>query len=295
VTERRRGIWYALTAYGLWGLMPLYVKLLGRIAPLRIVAHRIVWAALLLVLIVAATGRLSWVRQLRQSPRTVWTFVASAAALSINWLVYIWAVGQGRVVDASLGYFINPLLSVVLGVVVLKERLRPLQWLTVGVAGLGVAWLALLAQQVPWIGLTVAVSFAVYGLLRKTAAIDALGGLTLETLLLLPLALGYLTYLSLSGQPVFGGGVSLGLLLVAAGPVTALPLLAFAAGARRIPLSLVGILQYVAPTLQLLLGLWAFHEALPFGKLVGFALIWLAVLLFSVEGLAMRARPVLNE
>lgn len=276
--------------------MPLYVKLLGRISPLRIVAHRIVWAALLLVLIVAATGQLGWVRQLRHAPRAVWTFVASAAALSVNWLVYIWAVGQGRVVDASLGYFINPLLSVVLGVVVLKERLRPLQWLTVGVAGLGVAWLALLAQQVPWIGLTVAVSFAVYGLLRKTAAIDALGGLTLETLLLLPFALGYLAYLSLSGQPVFGGGgTSLGLLLVAAGPITALPLLAFAAGARRIPLSLVGILQYVAPTLQLLLGLGAFHEALPFGKLVGFALIWLAVLLFSLEGLAMRARAALSD
>lgn len=277
----------------MWGLMPLYVRTLHAVPSMQIVAHRIVWAAVLLVGFVVATQRLGFVRQLVQRPRIVWTFVASSVALSINWLVYIWAVGQGRVVDASLGYFINPLFSVVLAVVVLKERLRLLQWLAVGVAALGVLWLALLARQLPWIGLTVAISFGSYGLLRKTAAIDALGGLTLETVLLLPLALGYLLYLSLTPQGMFaGGGPSLRALLFAAGPLTAIPLLAFSAGARRIPLSLVGILQYVAPSLQLAIGLLVFHEPLPFAKLLGFGLIWLAVALYSLESWASRARAV---
>jgi chloramphenicol-sensitive protein RarD len=290
VTERRRGIAYALTAYGLWGLMPLYVKTLGRLPLLQIVAHRIVWAAVLLVAVVLGTGQRAWLRQLKEQPRIARTFAFSAAALSVNWLVYIWAVGQGRVVDASLGYFINPLLSVVLAVVVLKERLRVGQWLAVAVAALGVLWLGVLAGQVPWIGLTVAVSFGVYGLLRKTAAIDALGGLTLETLLLLPLALGYLVYLSFQPGGAFGaGGLDRVLLLLAAGPVTAVPLLAFAAGARRIPLSLLGILQYVAPSLQLGIGLVVFKEPLPTSKLIGFALIWLAVLVYSIDGVRQRS------
>ncbi len=296
VTERRLGISYSLIAYALWGLMPLYFKALGHAPLLHIVAHRIVWAAPLLVGIVFATGRVGWLRQLRERPRRVWTFVASAAALSVNWLVYVWAVGEGRVVDASLGYFINPLVSVVLAVMVLKERLRTAQWLAVALAGLGVLWLALRAGQVPWVGLSVAASFGIYGLLRKTAVIDALGGLTLETLLLLPLALGYLLY-----QRVASAGVAASNPLpslpwfMAAGPITAVPLLAFAAGARRIPLSLVGILQYVAPSLQLTLGVLAFNEPLPPGKLFGFALIWLAVLLYSFEGLLLRPRAALGS
>jgi len=291
VPERRLGIAYVLFAYALWGVMPLYVHTLSGVTSLQIVAHRIVWAALLLVAFVVATGRLGFLRQLRQRPGIAGTFVASAVALSVNWLVYIWAVGQGRVVDASLGYFINPLLSVVLAVFVLKERLRLAQWLAVALAALGVLWLTLLARQLPWIGLTVAVSFATYGVLRKTAAIDALGGLTLETVLLLPLALGYLLYLSSTPPGMFGGGgPRLSLLLFAAGPLTALPLLAFAAGARRIPLSLVGILQYVAPSLQLAIGVGVFHEPLPPRKLLGFGLIWLAVALYSLEGLALRVR-----
>jgi chloramphenicol-sensitive protein RarD len=195
------------------------------------------------------------------------------------------------VVDASLGYFINPLLSVVLAVVVLKERLRPLQWAAVGLAGLGVVWLTVLAGQLPWIGLTLAASFGTYGLLRKTAAIDSLGGLTLETLLLLPLAGGFLLTLAASGQDSWhGGGLGLQALLVAAGPITALPLLAFAAGARRIPLSLVGILQYLGPTLQLGLGVLVFHEPLPLRKLLGFALIWLAVAAYTLEGAMLAPR-----
>jgi chloramphenicol-sensitive protein RarD len=292
LSERRRGVLYALTAYGLWGLMPLYVKALGSVTPLQIVAHRVVWASLLLAVLVVLTGQGAWLAGLRHHPRSLGIFALSAAVLSVNWLVYVWAIGRGRVVDASLGYFINPLVSVVLGVVVLDERLRRAQWAAVGVAALGVAWLTLLAGELPWIGLTVAANFGVYGLLRKKAPGDALGGLTLETLLLLPAALGYLAYTSFGVGGIFaGGGSSRTLLLLAAGPVTALPLLAFGAGARRIPLALVGILQYVAPTLQLLLGVAVFGEELPRLKLAGFALIWLAVLLYTVEALARRGRP----
>lgn len=295
MSERRRGVLFALTAYGLWGMMPLYVRALGKVPSLQIVAHRVVWAALLLVALVLGTRQVEWLTTLRQRPRVLWTFVFSSAALTVNWLVYIWAIGQGRVVDASLGYFINPLLSVVLGVVVLKERLRAAQWAAVAVAALGVCWLALLAGEPPWIGLTVAASFGLYGLLRKTAAIDALGGLTLETLLLLPVALGYVVYCWFGAQGAFaGGGWERTLLLLAAGPVTALPLLAFSAGARRIPLALLGILQYLAPTLQLSLGLIVFHESLSAAKLAGFALIWLAVLLYSLEAVVYRGRTTLN-
>ncbi len=180
MSQRRLGITYALIAYASWGLLPLYLKALHGVPPLQIVAHRIVWAALLLVAVVAASRQRVFIQQVRQRPRIVWTFMASALLLSVNWLVYIWSVGQGRVVDASLGYFINPLFSVVLAVVVLKERLRAGQWAAVALAFGGVAWLTVLVGQLPWIGLTLAASFGTYGLLRKTASIDALGGLTLE-------------------------------------------------------------------------------------------------------------------
>jgi len=292
LSQRQIGVAYALTAYGIWGVLPLYLKALRAVPALELVAHRIVWAALLLLLLVAVTGQWGWLRQVRERPRLAWLFVASAAGLSINWLTYIWAVNVDRVVDASLGYFINPLFSVVLGVLVLKERLRVGQWAAVALASAGVLWLTVQAGQPPWIGLTLATSFGLYGLFRKTASIDALGGLTLETWLLLPLAGGYLLYLSLTQQSSWAtGGPIQDALLVAAGPITAVPLLAFAAGARRIPLSLVGILQYLGPSLQLGLGVLVFHEPLPVEKLFGFALIWAALVVYTVEGLSFRAPP----
>lgn len=286
VSERRLGILYSLAAYSIWGLIPLYFRAVRSVSPFEVLSHRIVWSFLLLAGVLALGRNFAWLRQLQQRPRIVWTFVASASVLSLNWFVYIWSVGSGHVLDASLGYFINPLLSVALAVVVLKERLRRAQWAAVGVAGLGVVWLTLLAGQLPWIGITLAASFGCYGLLRKVAALDALAGLALETTLLLPAAAGYLLWLSRSGVSAFSEGTTtLRLLLVAGGPITAVPLLSFAAGARRIPLSLVGILQYIGPTLQLLLGIWVFGERFTLPKFAGFALIWLAVLLFSIEGL----------
>jgi chloramphenicol-sensitive protein RarD len=271
--------------------MPLYLKAVGAVPALELVAHRIVWAALLLIVVVVATRQLDWWRQVRERPRLALTFMVTAALLSVNWLVYVWAVAQGRVVDASLGYFINPLLSVALGVVVLKEKLRLAQWAAISVAALGVLWLTVSFGQLPWIGLTLAASFGTYGLLRKTATIDAPGGLTLETLLLLPIAGAYLLFLSVTGSGGWKGADSgLRWLLLAAGPITALPLLSFAAGARRIPLSLLGVLQYLGPSLQLMLGVFVFHEALPPIKLLGFALIWLALVLYSLEGTFVRSR-----
>ena len=291
MSQRRLGVVYALIAYFIWGVLPLYLKALHVVPPLQVVAHRIAWSALLLVFVVMATRKLEFVRQVRARPRILLTFLASALGLSVNWLVYIWAVGQGRVVDASLGYFINPLFSVVLAVVVLKERLRRLQWAAVGLAGVGVLWLTLLVGQLPWIGLTLAASFGMYGLLRKAASVDALGGLTLETLLLLPPSLLYLLSVSASGHSAWASAdVSLRSLLVAAGPITALPLVSFAAGARRIPLSLVGILQYLGPTLQLGLGVFVFHEHLSGAKLAGFALIWLGLVVYAAEAALVSAR-----
>ena len=285
LSPRRLGIAYALTAYGIWGLLPLYLKLLGTVPPVELVAHRIVWAAVLLVALELLLRQQAWLTHVVERPRVLLTFLASATVLTINWLVYIYAVSVGRVVDGSLGYFINPLVSVVLAVVVLKERLRPTQWAAVALAGAGVLWLTVLAGQLPWIGLILAATFGLYGLLRKTAPIDSLGGLTLETLLLLPLAGGYLLWLSSDGRSSWTGAApSLRAWLVAAGPITAIPLLSFAAGARRIPLSLVGILQDLGPSLQLGLGVLVFHEPLPPAKLCGFALIWLAVAVFTLEG-----------
>jgi chloramphenicol-sensitive protein RarD len=284
---------YALLAYGMWGLMPLYLRAVRDVPPLEVLAHRIVWSFVLLLGVLTLVGGFGWLVRIRKEPRIVLSFVASSALLSVNWFVYIWAVGAGRVIDASLGYFINPLLSVVLAVFILKERLRPLQWAAVAIAALGVLWLTVLAGQLPWIGLSLAGSFGMYGLLRKTAALDALAGLSLETLLLAPIALLFLTFQGRGAWPQ--ASAELKLLLVAAGPVTALPLLCFSAGARRIRLSLLGILQYLGPSLQLALGVLVFEESFALPKLCGFLLIWLSLLVYSIEGLTFsktQAGPV---
>jgi chloramphenicol-sensitive protein RarD len=214
--------------------------------------------------------------------------------LSINWLIYIWAVNNGHVIEASLGYFINPLVNISLGYLLLKERLRRAQWMAIGVAALGVAWLTWQAGTVPWIALALALSFGGYGLLRKTAALGALEGLSFETMVLFPVAAAYVAWLTLHGQNAFINTESdtTRLLLMAAGPITAIPLLLFASGARQIPLSVLGLLQYLSPTLQFLLGVWIFHEAFTAVRLVGFALIWLALALFAVEGLLRARRTV---
>jgi chloramphenicol-sensitive protein RarD len=287
-----RGIAYASAAYLLWGVFPIYFKALQAVAPLEILGHRIVWSLAVCAALLLALRRGQWLADLRRQPRVLLWFVASSMLVAVNWFVYIWAVNAGRVVDASLGYFINPLVNVLIGAVFLHERLRGMQWVAVAVAAIGVSWLTWQAGAVPWIGLVLALSFGLYGLLRKTAALGAVEGLTLETLLLAPIAAAYLGWLMLGGHSGFvQGDTTTRLLLAAAGPITAVPLLLFAAGARRIPFSTLGLLQYLGPTLQLLIGVWLYDE--PFAERApGYVLIWIALAVFSVEGVVQgwRAR-----
>ncbi len=287
-----RGIAYACAAYVLWGVFPIYFKALQAVPPLEILGHRILWSLVVCVLLLLVMRHLRWLSGLLQQPRVLLWFVGSSLAVAVNWFVYIWAVNAGRVIDASLGYFINPLVNVLLGALVLKERLRRGQWLAVGVAASGVLWLTLQAAAVPWIGLTLAISWGIYGLLRKTATLGAIEGLTLETVLLAPIAATYLYWLGASGSSTFGtADTTTRLLLLAAGPITAAPLLLFTAGARRIPFFTLGLLQYIGPTLQLLIGVWLYEE--PFAeRAFGYVLFWIALVLFTAEGLVQgwRAR-----
>jgi chloramphenicol-sensitive protein RarD len=280
-----RGITYAALAYAAWGLFPLYFRQLAGVGAFEIVLHRVAWSLLFLVAILLWLRRWHWLAALRQQPRVLGACAVSALLLSCNWLIYVWAVMNGRVLDASLGYFINPLVNVLLGFFVLHERPRSAQWLAVALASCGVLWLAVLGPQVPWVGLAIAISFGLYGLMRKTAALGALEGLTLETLLLAPVALGMLGWSTWQGSGGLAGhdGTTLAW-LVGVGPLTAVPLLLFAAGARRIPMATLGLLQYLSPTLQVLLGVWLFGESLSGARLTGFALIWLALALYSLEG-----------
>jgi chloramphenicol-sensitive protein RarD len=280
------GMLYAAAAYAVWGLFPLYFKALQSIAPAQILLHRMLWSLGFLIVVLAWRRQWAWLGDVLKRPKVLAGFAASALLLSSNWFIYIWAVNHGRVVDSSLGYFINPLLNVLLGFLLLRERLRPVQWTAVALAAAGVAWLTWQGGHLPWIALALAVTFGLYGLLRKTAALGTLEGLALETLLLFPLALGYLIVLTLHHDNQFlAAPAAQQWLLAAAGPITAIPLLLFAAGARRITLSLLGLLQYIGPTLQLLLGVWLYHE--PFGgvRVIGFALIWSALAVYSLEGL----------
>lgn len=279
------GVLSAGCAFLLWGIFPLYLKSLKAIPPLEILSHRVFWSFMMLALVLTIRHQWGWINAIKKNPRITAAFVASASMLAINWVVYIWAINHDRIVDASLGYFIAPLFNVLFGVM-LGERLRLWQWISVTIATTGVAWLTISAGQLPWIGLTLAFTFGLYGLLRKTASLGALEGLTLETLVMLPLsALFLLLPESGSSHAFVNTGFNTSLLLIAAGPVTAIPLLLFAYGARRIPLSLVGILQYIGPTIQLLLGLYLYNEAFSSTKLIGYGLIWCALGLYSIESL----------
>lgn len=279
------GILQAALAFACWGVFPLYFKTLEAVPPLEMMAHRIVWSFGFVALLLAAQRRWAWLAPALANRRLLAGCAASAALIALNWFLYIWAVVNGHIVEASLGYFINPLVNVLLGALVLKERLRRGQWLAVAVAALGVAWLTWQAGALPWIALALAASFGLYGLLRKTAPLGALEGLAMETLLLGPLAALGLLWLALQGQSQFvQGSPGLQALVVAAGPITAIPLLLFASGARRIPLSLLGILQYIGPTLQLMVGVWLFHEPFEPERRLGFMAIWAALALYSAEG-----------
>jgi chloramphenicol-sensitive protein RarD len=275
----------------MWGLLPLYFHSLSAVAPLDVVLHRSLWSLVFVLVLLGALRRWTWLGDIARRPRTLWTFALSALLLSANWLVYVWAVNDGRVVEASLGYFIAPLVNVLLGYFVLRERPRRAQWWALAVAGLGVLWLAIFSVSLPWVGLFLAASFGMYGLMRKTAPLGAIEGFALETLLLAPLAAGLLAWRVSHGGGAAEGGAAILALLALAGPLTALPLLLFVAGARRIPLTTLGLLQYISPTIQFALGVWLFHEPFSGPRLVGFLFIWAALVMYTAEGLlSMRAR-----
>ncbi|MCS6772807.1 MAG: EamA family transporter RarD [Anaerolineae bacterium] len=292
MAESRYGLLLAGGAYVLWGFLPAYLKLLAQLAPTEILAHRIVWSLAFCSALLALRG--GWaplLHRLRQ-PRVLGWFVLSAACLSVNWLLYIWAVNTGQVVEGSLGYFIIPIVNAAFGVLLLGERLRAAQVTAFALAAAGAAYLTVAYGQFPWIGLTLALTFGVYGLLRKRAALESLPGLTLEMAMVSPVALGYLFVLGLLGEGTFGrADWSLHALLLAAGPVTAVPLLLFAAGIRRVALTTLGVLQYLGPSIQFLLGVFAYGEPFNLHRLIGFCLIWVAMAIFAAEGL-LRYRTV---
>ena len=283
------GYLYALAAFGIWGLFPLYFQFLAQISALEIVLQRSVWSLVFVFGLLAVQGRWAWLGETLRQPRRLAIFVASALLLSCNWLTYVYAVQSGQVVEGSLGYFINPLVNVLLGVVVLRERLRPVQWLAVGLAAAGVVWLTWQAGRLPWIALVLAGSFGLYGLIRKTAALGALEGLAVENLVLAPIVVPALLWWTFShGGALAQGSPALVGWTLLLGPLTALPLLFFAAAARRLPLAMLGMVQYTSPSLQLLLAVAVFHEHFDQQRLLGFALIWSALLLISVDALRRR-------
>ena len=289
IQNSRIGLAAALSAYGMWGVFPLYWKALQVIPSWEIICHRIVWSLVLTFILLILQGRHKPLQGALTNRRTLLTTLATSGLLGSNWLVYIWAVNNGNIVESSLGYFINPLIAVLLGVLFLQEKLRPGQWMALGVALAGVLYLTFSYGKFPWIGLTLAITFALYSLLRKTAALHSLEGLFCETVLLsIPagLTLIYLAYQGTSGFLTQGPGITL--LLIGTGVITSLPLLLFVFGAQRISMTALGLMQYLAPTIQFLIGLLIFHEPFPPAKMIGFIIIWAALALYTLESIVFR-------
>ncbi len=288
--EHRLGLAYGLAAYGSWGVFPIYLKAVRTVPVIEVLSHRVVWALAVLALVTAVRGEVRAVGAALRQRRALLVLSGSTVLIAVNWLVYIFSVTHARILESSLGYYINPLVSVLFGIVLLGERLAPLTKAAVVAAGAGVAWMALDLGQLPCISLVLAFSFGLYGLLRKIAPVGALIGLTVETILLAPFCLAYLAWAVSHGRSGFvSGGPWIQALLLLAGPVTAVPLLCFAAAARRLPLSTIGFLQYVSPTLQFLLAVAVYGEPFSRGRAVAFAFIWTAVALFAFDSVRRRA------
>jgi chloramphenicol-sensitive protein RarD len=291
VTESRRGFLLGIAAYGIWGLFPLYWPLLEPAGAVEILAHRILWSCLTMGLLVLLLRRTSTVRALMVAPRTRRLLVLAACLITVNWAVYIWGVNNGHVVETSLGYFVNPLVTVLMGVFVLGERLRRVQWAAMAVATLAVLVLTVDYGRPPWIALVLALTFGSYGLCKKQADAPAVESLTFETLVIGPVALAYLVWLTSHGGSNFTDhGPGHVLLLMSAGIVTAVPLVCFGGAATRVPMVTLGLLQYLTPTLQFLLGVAYFHEDMPAGRWIGFALVWVALAIFTLDLVGQR-RP----
>ena len=296
--ERRLGVGYGVAAYGIWGLFPLYWPLLKPAGAGEILAHRMAWSLVAVLGLLAfrrvpatASSRWSWVRSLTRSPRQLLLLAGAACVISVNWFTYIWSVNHGHTVDTAFGYFINPLVTVLFGVLLLRERLRRLQWAAVGIGAVAVLVLAIGYGKLPWIALVLAASFGTYGLLKKLAAVPAAESMAVETSLQFIPAVAYLAWLGSSGSLAFGHhGAGNTTLLALAGPVTVIPLICFAAAANRLPLSMVGLLQFLAPILQFICGTFVQHESVPPTRLAGFLIVWVALAVMTVDALR-SARP----
>lgn len=291
MTDERRGLLYGVGAYLLWGLFPLYWPLLKPAGALEILSHRIAWSLVTMTLVLLASGRTAQLRSILATPRSRWLLTLAALVVSVNWGTYIWGVNHHRVVETALGYFINPLVTVVMGVVILGERLRRWQWVAVGTAALAVVGLAVEYGRPPWVALVLAFSFGTYGLAKKQAGVESIESLTFETLVLAPVAVGFLIWLNVSGRGHFvGHGAGHASLLVLTGVITAVPLMLFGAAAIRVPMTTLGLLQYLAPVLQFGLGVTVLHEHMTVMRWVGFGLVWVALAIFTVESIQHRRR-----
>jgi chloramphenicol-sensitive protein RarD len=293
MTESRRGFLLGVAAYAMWGLFPLYWPLLEPANAFEILGHRIIWSMVSMGALVLVLRRTAAFRAMVHDRRVVRLLTLGAALITVNWATYIWGVNNGHVVETSLGYFINPLVTVLMGVFILGERLRPWQWTALGISAVAVAVLTLDYGRLPWVALVLAFSFGSYGLCKKQAGAPAVESLTLETMVIAPLALTYLTVLSLRGDSSFTHhGAGHLMLFMSTGLITAVPLICFGGAAIRVPLVTLGLLQYLAPVLQFALGVLWFHEAMPLGRWVGFLLVWVALVIFTVESLRHRRRTL---
>ena len=288
-----KGIWYGIAAYAMWGFFPIYWKLLHDVPALQLLGHRIAWSFLLLLAYVLLTKKWNDFRSVAFDRKTLGIYAVAGVLLSLNWLIYVWGVNAGFIVETSLGYFINPLLSVLFGVIFLREKLRPMQWLPVIIAAIGVTYLTVTYGRPPWIALSLAFTFGLYGLVKKLSPLGSVFGLTLETGIVFPAALVYLIVVQANGTGGFlHDGLTVDLLLIGAGVVTTIPLLMFASAAKEIPLNMIGVLQYFAPTIQFLIGVFVYKEPFDTTRFIGFGIVWLALIIFWVENVSAHRRPV---
>ncbi len=296
VPEQRKGFIYGFTAYLMWGLFPLYWRLLDRSGAIELLAHRVIWSLLTIAALVAVLRKFGQVKALLRQPRKRWALMGAALLISVNWGTYIWGVIHGHVVETSLGYFITPLFAVFLGVVVLKERLRPAQWVALAIAFIAVLGLAIENGRPPWIAITLTFSWGFYGLVKKKADAGAIEGMAVESATVVPLAIAALVVLGVQGQStVTHGGTGYFILVLLTGPLTAVPLLFFGAAATRTSLTTLGLLNYVAPILQFICGVTLFHEHMSPMRWAGFGLVWLALAIFTFDGLNRRRRTIALE
>ena len=294
MSKNKLGLLFGISAYSLWGAFPLYWPLLEPANPLEIVSHRAVWTLVFCFIVLAATKALKSTLATLKRPKIAAKLFLTSLLISINWLVYIWATNNGHVVEASLGYYINPLIIIGFGVILLKEKMRPLQWIAVAIASIGVLVLTIDYGRLPWVAFALAISWGSYGLIKKQLGLGALEGLAIETFISGFFYLGYLIYIGNQGTGQFGHHIGLTLLLMSAGAITAIPLLLFNGSATRLPFTTIGLLQYITPTLQFSVGVWIRHEDMPTARWIGFFIIWLALTTLALD-LIKSSRAVDNS